>query len=253
MKQRYRDFVDDLYIYGEYGNFPTAIEYYNNVVSYNLKQGEVFPTAESVIKDIASNSLADGLWEGNPGSTAVYPDSQGNELGVIGIKNQYTDGIKVKESGHIPKSFIKRERDDIYERADWVSHQLSISREMFFEIFGHLGDKDKYNSRAELKRLVEDYLSENPNGPPKHLSGKSHSDFGKKRNKRWIQDVTKTFAKKGTKGAFTRWCQKHGYPKVTKSCISLGKKSKSLRTRRRAVFAQNISHFGKSIKYLNSL
>ena len=52
---------------------------------------------------------------------------------------------------------------------------------------------------------------------------------------------------KGTKGSFTRWCKSKGYPKVTTACINRGKKSKSLVTRKRAIFAQNIRKvsFGK--------
>ena len=88
--------------------------------------------------------------------------------------------------------------------------------------------------------------------------------FGKK--KRFIQEAFRSFEKKGTKGSFTRWCKSHGYPKVTTACINRGKKSKSLKIRRRAIFAQNIrsrtQSFGKGkglislnkdIKYLKSI
>ena len=75
------------------------------------------------------------------------------------------------------------------------------------------------------------------------------SRFGKKR--RFIQEAVKSFAKKRTKGSFTRWCKRQGYPKVTTACINRGKKSKSLKIRRKAVFAQNIrpkkNNFGKLI------
>ena len=59
---------------------------------------------------------------------------------------------------------------------------------------------------------------------------KSKSGFGKK--KKWIQETTK--------GAFTKWCKSKGFSGVTDKCIKLGKQSKSLRTRRRAVFAENV-------------
>jgi hypothetical protein len=72
------------------------------------------------------------------------------------------------------------------------------------------------------------------------LFKKKVNAFGKK--KRWIQSVTKTFAKKGTKGAFTRWCKRKGYKGVTAGCIKRGKRDRSLRTRRRAIFAENIRH-----------
>ena len=67
---------------------------------------------------------------------------------------------------------------------------------------------------------------------------KSKSGFGKK--KKWIQETTKSFEKKGTKGAFTKWCKSKGFSGVSNECIKLGKQSKSLRTRRRAVFAENV-------------
>ena len=84
--------------------------------------------------------------------------------------------------------------------------------------------------------------------------------FGKK--KRFIQKAVDSFEKKGTKGSFTRWCKKNGFPKVTTGCINLGKRSTNLRTRRRAIFAQNVKRtsFGKKknnlindIKYLKSI
>ena len=59
--------------------------------------------------------------------------------------------------------------------------------------------------------------------------------FGKKK---FIKEIS--FEKKGTKGSFTRWCKSHGYPKVTNACIKRGKKSNSVVTRKRAIFAQNI-------------
>jgi hypothetical protein len=74
------------------------------------------------------------------------------------------------------------------------------------------------------------------NIPPELLSTWA---FGKKKSN-FIQKANEASRKKGTVGSFTRWCKNKGFPKVTTGCINLGKKSKSLRTRRRAVFAQNI-------------
>jgi len=65
------------------------------------------------------------------------------------------------------------------------------------------------------------------------------SRFGKKNNN-FIKLANERSKKKGTVGSFTRWCKKRGYPHVTTKCINEGKKSKSLKTRRRAIFAQNI-------------
>jgi hypothetical protein len=79
--------------------------------------------------------------------------------------------------------------------------------------------------------------------------GKPLSRFGKK--KTFIQEAVKNMKKKGTVGSFTAWCKHKGYPSVTPECINEGKKSKNLRTRRRAVFAQNIRHtsFGGNLLY----
>jgi hypothetical protein len=88
--------------------------------------------------------------------------------------------------------------------------------------FNSLRRKLKPKSVADFKKKLKRY----------------RCSFGKK--KRWIQKVNKSIAKKGTKGAFTRWCKSRGFKGVTTSCIALGKKSKSLRTRRRAIFAQNV-------------
>jgi len=71
--------------------------------------------------------------------------------------------------------------------------------------------------------------------------------FGKKK---FIQEANERSRRKGTVGSFKRWCKRQGYSKVTTACINRGKRSKSLTTRRRAVFAQNIrpkkksAHFG---------
>ena len=84
----------------------------------------------------------------------------------------------------------------------------------------------------------------------------SQYNFGNKN--KWIQSATKSFEKKGTVGAFTKWCKQHGYSKVSQMCINEGKKSSSLKTRRRAIFAENIrgkrSSFGKvlNLKMLNN-
>ena len=83
---------------------------------------------------------------------------------------------------------------------------------------------------------------------------KSNYRFGKKN--KFIQKAVKSFEKKGTKGAFTRWCKSKGYPKVTTACIKAGKRSKSKLTRKRAVFAENIRSrysFGKSSGSLKSI
>jgi hypothetical protein len=71
------------------------------------------------------------------------------------------------------------------------------------------------------------------------------SRFGKK----FIKKAFKTFEKKGTKGSFTRWCRRNGYPKATTACINRAKKSKNLTIRRKAIFAQNIRSKGKKYSF----
>jgi hypothetical protein len=91
------------------------------------------------------------------------------------------------------------------------------------------------NGTADSSHLTtrsKNCLSGLYNQPPTALQR-----FGKKN---FIQEANKQSIKKGTVGAFTRWCKSKGYPKVTTGCIKLGKKSPILRTRRRAIFAQNI-------------
>ena len=77
----------------------------------------------------------------------------------------------------------------------------------------------------------------------------SASGFGKKRKVNFIKAAVKKMRKKGTIGSFKKWCQRHGLlnsqKKVTKKCINAGKKSKSLKIRRRAVFAQNIGAYSR--------
>jgi hypothetical protein len=77
----------------------------------------------------------------------------------------------------------------------------------------------------------------------------SASGFGKKRKVKFIQTAVKKMRKKGTLGSFKKWCKRHrllnSKQKVTKKCINAGKKSKSLKIRRRAIFAQNIRAYAR--------
>ena len=77
----------------------------------------------------------------------------------------------------------------------------------------------------------------------------SASGFGKKRKVKFIQAAVKKMRKKGTIGSFKKWCKRHGLlnskQKVTKKCVNAGKKSKSLKIRRRAIFAQNIRAYAR--------
>jgi len=70
--------------------------------------------------------------------------------------------------------------------------------------------------------------------------------FGKKN---FIKEAFEASKRKGTTGSFTRWCKRHGYPKVTTKCVKEGKRSKSKLTRKRAVFAENIRSKGRKYQF----
>jgi hypothetical protein len=78
--------------------------------------------------------------------------------------------------------------------------------------------------------------------------GKPVSRFGKKRVN-FIQRANAASKRKGTVGSFNRWCRRHGYPKVTTACINKAKKNKSLKIRRKGIFAQNIRSSKRSYSF----
>ena len=63
-----------------------------------------------------------------------------------------------------------------------------------------------------------------------------------KRKTRWMQKVNRAIKRRGTEGAFRRWCQRHGYSKVTMECINeairIAKKTGNTTLLRRAVLAR---------------
>lgn len=63
--------------------------------------------------------------------------------------------------------------------------------------------------------------------------------MARKRTKKWAQSVATRIQKKGTSGAFRAYCKRHGFSKVTQSCVNMGKRSKSALTRKRATLAGN--------------
>ena len=84
--------------------------------------------------------------------------------------------------------------------------------------------------------------------------GKKKKSFKRltKECKQFIQRAKKLFKKKGTIGAFKRWCKSKGLltnGKVKKKCITKGKKSSSKVIRKRAIFAQNVARFGNTRIY----
>jgi hypothetical protein len=126
---------------------------------------------------------------------------------------------KIKNSKRIKTIFRKR-----VIKFKKLPKQMGLSVKKFNELLKK--SKSNVTTIAKLRSVIR-----------KQLKLKRNCSFGKKK---WIQKVTKTFEKKGTKGAFTKWCKSKGFKGVSMSCISLAKKSKSLKTRRRAIFAQNI-------------
>ena len=68
------------------------------------------------------------------------------------------------------------------------------------------------------------------------------------KKKKWAQAVKKKMEKKGTKGSFRAYCKKKGYSGVTEACIEEGKRSKSPKTRKRAVLAETFKKMRKRKK-----
>ena len=72
-------------------------------------------------------------------------------------------------------------------------------------------------------------------------------EFGKKRSKRFIQEVNRRSALKGTAGSFKSWCDSQSLTdsrgKVTMRCIAKAKKSGNTKLIKKAVFAQNIKGY----------
>ena len=90
-------------------------------------------------------------------------------------------------------------------------------------------------------------------GNVRNLLKRSKTGFGKippkknTKNKKFIQSALTKMRKRGTLGSFKKWCIRHKLIsaswRVTKKCINLAKKSKSLKIRRKAIFAQNIKAY----------
>jgi hypothetical protein len=59
-----------------------------------------------------------------------------------------------------------------------------------------------------------------------------------KAKKKWMQGAAARMKRKGTVGAFTRWCKAQGYGGVTSECIRAGLKSSNPTIRKRAGFAK---------------
>lgn len=62
--------------------------------------------------------------------------------------------------------------------------------------------------------------------------------MAKKKSGKWMQKARKSMKRRGTVGAFTRYCKSKGFKGVTAECIRMGLKSKSATIRKRAAFAK---------------
>jgi len=76
--------------------------------------------------------------------------------------------------------------------------------------------------------------------------------MGKKKSKKeekWLQEAAERMEEKGTEGAFTAWCKRHGFKGVTQEAINLAKKIAKERgdttLLRRAIFAENARKIAK--------
>ena len=83
---KYKKYMEDMYLYGDYGYMPKKIKYCDGgKLSYELSgevlnyyKKKVFPTKESVLQDIMESSFEDGMYASSPGSHGVYPTKNVN-------------------------------------------------------------------------------------------------------------------------------------------------------------------------------
>jgi ankyrin repeat protein len=102
---RYIDYLESLYAYGDYGKLPEIIEFTKeNKIIYLLETHRksinydlLFKSKKDVKTYLTNQSLADGIWEGCPGSCGVYPSKIDYtfELGVIKFKNIKVEKKKI--------------------------------------------------------------------------------------------------------------------------------------------------------------
>ena len=94
-KKKYKMYIESLFLYDGYQQKPKNITFKNGHATFYIDPSvldvwdkiPMFPTVDSLSRYMEHINLADGLWEGMPGSPGVYPDSNNNELGVINFGN----------------------------------------------------------------------------------------------------------------------------------------------------------------------
>ena len=72
------------------------------------------------------------------------------------------------------------------------------------------------------------------------------------KNTRWLQEASERMEKKGTKGAFTKYCKSKGYKGVTQECINeaitTAKRTGNKTLLKRAIFAKAVKGIAKRRK-----
>jgi hypothetical protein len=58
-------------------------------------QSAIYESKDDILSDIMTSPFEDGIYEGKPGQDLIYPDSEGNELGVIDCRDRHS--IQIKE------------------------------------------------------------------------------------------------------------------------------------------------------------
>ena len=95
--KKYKMYIESLFLYDGYNQKPKDITFKDGVATFYIDptvlevwdQVPMFPTVEKLSYYLEHISMADGLWEGMPGSPGVYPTdkSKKSELGVINFGN----------------------------------------------------------------------------------------------------------------------------------------------------------------------
>jgi hypothetical protein len=94
--KKYKMYIESLFLYDGYQQKPKNITYKNGIITFYIDPTvlevwdkiPMFPTVDKLSNYMERINLADGLWEGMPGSPGVYPDQSGqNELGLIDFVN----------------------------------------------------------------------------------------------------------------------------------------------------------------------
>jgi hypothetical protein len=178
----------------------------------------------------------------------LYSLSKKGNLNSL-IKQLFSD-----KDAREPIDFTMRE----YIRDD-NSHYSSAAEILYNENeYSEYSEEEEVTSSETAKRKktairvidsTRPYISKRPKtGFGKRIRSKNNKMSPKtNKNKKFIQSALSKMRKRGTLGSFKKWCIRNklisASGTVTKKCINLAKKSKSLKIRRKAIFAQNIKAY----------